>query len=136
MSEEEYEYFVCYYEGGGEDFAQRIYDTFTKARGYKVFVNHVYRDKYSGRLRDKIDSIIRKCKVFILINSYDALSREEVIREFKTGFSQGRMMHDLWIVCEKRDDVPRVTPDFHSKTSMDISQFEQNDFGFLGGSNS
>jgi hypothetical protein len=86
---EDFEYFVCYYERAAGDFAKMIYDTITKECGAKVYADHIFHDRMSGRFRAIIDEIIRKCRVFILLNTIDSLSRNEVIREVKIAFPEG-----------------------------------------------
>jgi hypothetical protein len=125
----DYEYFVCYAEKTARDYAQAIYDCF-KDRGYTVYVNHVFRERASGKFRPDIDLLINKCMVFILLNTYDSLSRTEVIREDKVAFPNGNMNnHDFWIFRERRgDDAGRGDENFKSETNIDLSEFYQNDF--------
>lgn len=70
---EDFEFFVCYYGRGAEDFAERIYDVLTKDRKHTVYVDHVFRKYQSGPFGPQRDEIIKKCRVFILLNTYSAL---------------------------------------------------------------
>lgn len=132
MIENSFEYFVSYNQNLSDDIAQRIYDTFVTQRGYKVYVNHIEQQKRTGRYKEDIDNIIKSSKVFILVHSYGALTRKEIIREVKVGFPEGKMLRELWIVRENKADVPRKSDDFKKKTCIDISEFEQKDFNSLG----
>src|SRR5438067_1093282 len=119
-----YEYFICYYQRAAEDFAQIMYDTLTKDLGKTVYVDHVYRNLMSGNFEDNIDNIIHKCKVFILLNTTNALSRYQVIREVKIAFPEGvQDNHEFWIFKEESVDVEFITPEFMNETKLDLSKY-------------
>jgi hypothetical protein len=126
---EDYEYFVCYYEIAAGDFAKIIYDTITNECGSKVYVDHIIREQMSGPFRPIIDNIIKKSKVFILLNTIGTLSRSEVIREVKVAFPEGILDgHAFWVFRENKEDVPRGTPEFRKQTKIDLTEYTQPEF--------
>jgi len=83
---DDFDIFVCYDEATGGDFASALKANLVSRRGYRVFVAHIDRYKMKGKFRENnIDPIIDKCKIFILINTIDALDRSEVQREIQRG---------------------------------------------------
>lgn len=129
IQDESFEYFVCYYEATAKDFAEAIHHVLTKDLGSRVYVNHVYRNKMSGKFRHNIDEIIAKCKIFILLNTIGALARPEVIREVKVAFPDGALdNHEFWILKQKSDEVPYVTAEFKDKTKIDLAEHTQPSF--------
>jgi tetratricopeptide (TPR) repeat protein len=131
---EEYDFFVSYYERVADDLAERVYDILTKDFGYRVYANHIIRDKTPGDFELNIDKVIQKCKVFVLINSRGALSRNQVIREIKVAFPEGDLLtRELWIFREKSDDVPFGTEDFKMETNIDLKRIQQSPFVSPGG---
>ncbi len=125
---EKYTIFVCYYEQLAEDYANVIHKVLTEL-GYRVFVAHIRRPYISGDFRKFIDSVIDGCNTFVLINSLDALSREEIIREITHAFPNGDLSgHEFWIFRENNIDVPRGSDVFKNKTKIDLNNQNQSDF--------
>jgi hypothetical protein len=73
--DENYDFFVSYYENLADDLAERVYKVIYNDFGRTVYVNHIVRDKMPGYFEANIENIIRNCKVFILVNTRGALSR-------------------------------------------------------------
>jgi len=131
MSEnnEEYDIFVSYDELTGREYAEIIHKAL-KRRGYKVFVAHLERVERTGKYRGYIDRIILNCTTFILVNTYDALNRDEVIREFNQGFPNGDLTtRNLWIFKKNEEIVPYYTTKFNENTNVSISDQNQIPFG-------
>ena len=106
-----------------------IYEVLTKGLGHTVYVDHVYRNQMSGKFQHNIDNIINKCKIFILLNTINALSCTEVIREVKTAFPDGELNnHEFWIFRQKSDAVPLGTPQFKEHTKIDLTGYTQHFF--------
>lgn len=127
-SDSDFDIFVSYYEDAASDFAAAIYRNLQK-KGYKVYVNHLEKIKRSGKFRPDIDKIIRKCMVFILLNTYEAIDRDEIIREVKVAFPGGVIQQEFWILRETgKGDVPLVTEKFKRETSINLKDLRQDDF--------
>ena len=127
---EEYDIFICYDETTAKDYVSTLYSALTDRRRYRVFAAHIKRDLMSGDFRGEyIDPIIKKSKIFILINSLDALNRSEVIREVKIAFPNGEIReHDFWVFREDKEDVKYVTDDFKNQTQISLENKNQNKF--------
>ena len=69
-TDSDFDIFVSYYEDTASDFAAAIYHNLGK-KGYKVYVNHIEKTRRSGKFRPDLDSIIRKCEIFILLNTFE-----------------------------------------------------------------
>jgi predicted nucleotidyltransferase len=65
---DKYDVFVCYCEETGITWAENVKKILEK-RGYKVYVAHMLRSVLEGKWREIHDNIIRKCKIFIFINT-------------------------------------------------------------------
>lgn len=127
-NKEEYDVFVCYYELLASDHAATIYSALIE-RGYRVFVAHLRRPYLSGDFHQIVDSVIEKCKIFILINGIDALDRPEIIRETKIAFPNGNLKnHKLWIFRHSSQEIHRGHIKFTSETNIDLSLQMQIDF--------
>lgn len=130
-NETKYDVFVCYYELLASDQAATIQAALTE-RGYRVFVAHLRRPYLSGDFRQIVDSIIKNCKIFVLINGIDALEREEVIRETKIAFPNNNFeQHKFWIFRDNNQEVPRGNDKFTIETNIDLSLQMQMDFTSL-----
>jgi hypothetical protein len=126
---EDFEYFVCYYERAAGDFAKMVYDTITKDCKAKVYVDHIIRSRIAGRFRPILDNIIENCRVFILINTIGTLTRNEIFREVKVAFPNGALNgHEFWVFKQKGDNVPRGTSEFKAQTKIDLSEYTQPEF--------
>jgi tetratricopeptide (TPR) repeat protein len=131
--DEDFEFFVCYYERGAEDIAERIYEVLAKDRSASVYVDHVLRKYQEGRFGLQRDEIIKKCRVFILLNTYSALARTEVIREVQTAYPNGIVTnHEFWIFRENHVAVSRGTREFAERTGIQLEKYTQHDFSTLG----
>ena len=125
---EDYDVFISYDEYTGDSYAERLYKILTR-NGYKVFVAHLERPKRSGDSEQYIDNVIENCTTFIFINTIEALTRLQVIREFQQSFPNGNLStRDLWIFRHDMENVPYATEDFKKKTNIDLSVQNQSPF--------
>lgn len=130
MSEsiEDYDVFVSYYEDTADIYAERIYNVLTD-NGYKVFVAHLERPHRTGNFEEYVNEAIASSDTFIFINTIGALSRPQVIREFKQSFPNGNLStRNLWVFKHDMGDVPHVSEDFKNQTSIDLSLENQSPF--------
>ncbi|HXV66255.1 MAG TPA: TIR domain-containing protein [Nitrosopumilaceae archaeon] len=128
---EDYHIFVSYYEYTADDKAERIYRVLTDA-GYKVFVAHLERPRRSGNFEKYVDDAIASSDTFIFINTINALSRPQIIREFKQSFPNGDLTtRNLWVFKHDMDDIPHGSEDFKKQTNIDLSLENQTPFKTL-----
>jgi hypothetical protein len=100
-----------------------------KEKGYSVYVAHKLRHLVQGNWVQLHDSIIRSCKIFVLINTIDALERPEIIREIKVAFPNGdTSTHSFWIFRDQKFDAPHNSPTFQQGTGIDLSKQSQAPF--------
>jgi hypothetical protein len=83
-----FDVFVSYYETTGRSYADTIKDAF-ESQGLKTFVAHIERPRYAGDFRKKVDQVISNCRYFVLLNTFDVFTRDEVVRELKTAYPHG-----------------------------------------------
>lgn len=127
-NKKEYDVFVCYYEITGKDFATMVHRALTE-KGYKVFVAHIERPYMTGNFQNTIDDVIDNCQTFLLLNTLEALTRTEVIREVKQAFPNGKINKDkFWVFRENADDVPWNDSKFQQQTKIDLSKENQPTF--------
>jgi TIR domain len=123
-----FDVFVSYYEKTGRSYAETIRDIF-EGKGLKTFVAHIERLKYSGNFRDKVNEAIRNCRYFVLLNTVDVFTRDEVVREIKTAYPHGlNNSHKLIVFRHSDYDVPRSDANFTAETGIDIGAENQHDF--------
>lgn len=124
-----YDVFVSYDELTGKDFATAIHRALTR-KGYRVYVNHIEKQLNSGNFRNNIDRIINDVEVFVFVNTIDALTRTEIIREIKTRFPTGTDVDDqnFWVFRHDEEEVPRGTSEFTRETGIDLEKQNQSDF--------
>ena len=130
MSEnEEYDIFVSYDELTGGDYAKTIHKALTR-KGYTVFVAHLQRPRLTGNFENGIDNIIQNCKVFVLVLSYEALTRPQIKREVQFANENGQFSdpQDFWIFHEDLIDVQRGSDEFVNETGVRLESWNQNDF--------
>jgi hypothetical protein len=65
---DKYDVFVCYSEETGITWAENVKKILEKRR-YTVYVAHMLRSVLEGKWWEIHDNIIRKCKIFIFINT-------------------------------------------------------------------
>jgi len=125
---EDYDIFVSYYEDTADDFAERIYRVLTK-NGYRVFVAHLERPHRTGNFQEYVDNVIANCSTFIFINTINALTRPEVIREFQQAFPNGNLhAKDLWVFKHNMENIPYGSEQFKNDTNIDLSFQNQSPF--------
>lgn len=126
----DYDVFVSYYEDGADDLAERVYKVL-KERGYKVFVAHIIRPLIEGDFEKVVDSVIKTCKIVILLNTVGSLERSQVIREMKTAFPDGKINdHEFWPYRNIRD--VQNLDEFKNKTRLELAKINQPYFSNAG----
>ena len=129
-NDEEFDFFVSYYELTGRHFAEKIKDALENYDA-KAFVAHLERDKFSDSFQKYVDKKIEKCKCFILVITKNALIRPEVIREVQKAFPNGRIKkRDFWVFRERKDTIQRTDINFETKTKIQLAQINQHDFEY------
>lgn len=127
--EDEYDVFISYYENTAKDYAEYIRNVLWKDRKYKVFVYHILAHLTDGERQTIIDTIINKCKIFVLLNTYGSLDRDEVIREVKVAFPNGDFgEHKFWILRRDKFDQLYATPKFEQETKINLTKIYQDPF--------
>lgn len=95
-------------------------------RNYKVFVAHVLGHLIKDDYRTAIDSYIDKCRVFLFVNTYDALRSDEIRREMTVAFPDGdTTKHAFWVVRYDNYGIPFGDPAFQEKTKIDLAKINQ-----------
>lgn len=118
----QYDVFVCYYEATGAEHAENLKKTLEE-KGYSVYVAHMRRTLNEGNWSDLHDNIIRQCKIFLFINTLDALERPEVIRETTIVFPDGdTSIRSYWILRDESYEAPYNSPNFQQGTGIDLSK--------------
>ncbi|MCH7758622.1 MAG: TIR domain-containing protein [Thaumarchaeota archaeon] len=127
-SPEDYDVFVSYYEDTADDYAERIRRVLSDS-GYKVFVAHIERPRREGNFEEYVNNAIDSSHTFIFINTINALSRPQVIREFQQSFPNGDLTtRSLWIFKHDMEDVPHGSAEFKNQTNIDLSSENQSPF--------
>jgi hypothetical protein len=122
-----FDVFVSYYEKTGRSYAGTIKDIF-ESKGL-TFVAHIERPKYSGNFRDKVNEAIRNCRYFVLVNTIDVFTRDEVVRELRTAYPHGlNDSHKLIVFRHSGYDVSRSDANFTAQTGINIGAENQHDF--------
>jgi len=128
---EDYDVFISYYEDTADDYAERIYRVLTRS-GYKVFVAHLERPYRTGNFEKYVDNAIASCSTFIFINTIDALTRPQVIREFQQSFPNGNLStRNLWVFRHDMENIPHGSEQFKQETNIDLSLENQSPFKSL-----
>ncbi len=69
---------------------------------------------------------ISNSKTFNFLNTYDAINREEIIREFNQGFPNGDLSpRNLWIFKKNEENVSYDSTDFNQRTNIILSDQNQ-----------
>lgn len=128
---EDYDIFISYDELTADSYAERIYDILTR-NGYKVFVAHLERPHRTGNFEEYVDNVIASCSTFIFINTIEALTRQQIIREFQQSFPDGNLStRDLWIFKHDMENIQHGSEDFKNRTNIDLSLQNQSPFKLL-----
>jgi hypothetical protein len=90
-------------------------------------VGHIEQPKYSGDFQEKVDNVISACRYFILLINIDTFEREEVIREVKKAYSNGKTQRPKLVVF-RQDIGERNSQELLDQTGIDISTENQHDF--------
>lgn len=103
----DYDVFVSYCEDTGESYAGAIKRAFAH-RNFTTFVSGLDKLYIEGKWEEFIDNVIRKCKIFVLLLTIDALESEQVRRELDQLRLKGIDSKNFWII---RLDIPEVPRD-------------------------
>jgi hypothetical protein len=90
---DEYDVFVCYCEETGITWAENV-KRILERRGYRVYVAHLQRAANQGNWREFHNDVIRRCKIFLFINTLEALESDEIMRELCCLNFQGTRMRN------------------------------------------
>src|SRR6266511_1359927 len=125
---DEYEVFVCYCEETGITWAENAKKILEK-RGYSVYAAHMLRPLLQGNWQEAHDNIIRKCKIFIFINTLEALESPEIVREMSVAFPNGdTSKHLFWIVRDERFNAAYNSATFQQGTGINLVKQNQASF--------
>jgi tetratricopeptide (TPR) repeat protein len=124
---DEYDVFVCYCEETGITWAENVRRILEK-RGYRVYVAHLQRAVNLGNWREFHNDVIRRCKIFLLINTLEALESDEIMREISIAFPGGdTSRHSFWIIRDRHNSALN-SPAFQTRTGIDLSSQNQTPF--------
>src|SRR6266540_2877391 len=84
----QFDSFISYYETNAKPFAE-IVRKILSAYDLKAFVAHVERKTYSENFDDVRDIVIKSSKYFIFINTENALTRNQIFKEFMMAYPNG-----------------------------------------------
>jgi TIR domain len=125
---DDFDAFISYSEGTGAHHAEIIKRNLERYR-IRTFVAHIERPKYSGNFHEKVDNVISICRYFILLINIDTYEREEVIREVKKAYPNGKTQRPKLIVF-RQGNTEKTSEEFVTRTGIDISTENQHDFNY------
>src|SRR5215207_9517436 len=87
------------------------------------------RSVLEGKWREIHDNIIRTCKIFIFINTLEALESLEIMREISIAFPNGdTSKHSFWILRDKLNAALNSSA-FQERTGINLASQNQAPFG-------
>ncbi|MDQ3967269.1 MAG: hypothetical protein M3275_02605 [Thermoproteota archaeon] len=87
------------------------------------------RSVLEGKWRQIHDNIIRRCKIFIFINTLEALESLEIMREISIAFPNGNTSkHSFWILIDKFSAALNSSA-FEERTGINLASQNQARFG-------
>jgi tetratricopeptide (TPR) repeat protein len=123
----EYDVFVCYCEETGITWAENV-KRILERRGYRVYVAHLQRAVNMGNWQEFHNAVIRQCRIFLFINTLEALESDEIMREISIAFPDGdTSRHSFWIIRDRHNSALN-SPVFQTRTGKDLSSQNQAPF--------
>jgi hypothetical protein len=120
--------FICYNGSNAKPYAE-IVNSILSLIGMEVFVAHLKRNTYSEYFDRVRQTVIDSCKYFIFINTYDALNREQIVKEFKMAYPNGLTeMPKPIVIRYSATDVQYSNPEFERATGFSLNDFNQASF--------
>lgn len=128
-TDKQYDVFVSHYEDTGSYYAGIIKKAFAE-RGFQTFASSIDKKNITGNFDNAIDDIIKNCKIFVILLTYDTLARKAVIREIEVAHRFNKFPNHTWIFCDENYDFLRNSKQFTAETGITLEQFNWISFKF------
>lgn len=125
--------FICYREDANGSLYAELTKLILSKGGVNSFVAHIERSKHAEDFDKMRQELLQIVDFFLFINTEDALSRSDVINEFKMAFPNGKPEGKRLIIIHFGKEPRPTNKEFKDKTglvipkNMNIPSFQDED---------